>query len=178
MTKQSSNSDENKFSWKLIGQIVLVITAIILVLVLGWRVKSLNFLGIVIEPPSTPTTIALDENFFMGNWEAIDAFDGSNLQLTITKSEDNLYKIVLFDDKRRSQCGTNNDIPVFAYRGEGAGQVIGKILSANLTFWCLTNPPSQLNSHNINLTYDKSSDTLTDFYIGEDVPSNVWNRVK
>lgn len=113
---------------------------------------------------------------FSGQWEAIDAFDNSNLTMTITKDGSNRYTVLLSDDKRRNQCGTNGDEPVFAYQGEGSGEADGNVLSTNLTFWCLTNPHSQLGTHNITFTYDETTNTLSDFYVGEDVPPSIWSR--
>lgn len=54
MTNQSS-TDKSKIPLRTIAQIVLVVIAFALIFIFGWRIKSLSFLGVEIEPPTTPT---------------------------------------------------------------------------------------------------------------------------
>lgn len=76
MTNQPSNKNEpNKTPLKLIGQIFLAIVVITLVFVFGWRVTSLSFLGIGLEPPATAAASSqgiydtFDNKTFDGKWD-------------------------------------------------------------------------------------------------------------
>ena len=55
MANQRNNEETNNVPWKLIGQIFLVMVAIVLVFVFGWQVKSISIFGFGLEPPATST---------------------------------------------------------------------------------------------------------------------------
>ena len=90
MSIQPNNEEPNKIPWKLIGQVFLVVVAIMLIFAFGWQVKSISILGFEIEPPKTAIVQSVDTSAVptissLDNAQPIypsEAPSGSNFQST------------------------------------------------------------------------------------------------
>jgi hypothetical protein len=112
------------------------------------------------QPPPTPQE---NENpafdLAVGEWETYQA-DGSYETLHIEKLVDNQYAVTGYGDSAWI-CGvdTQNN-PLFGIQITGEGYAIDHILTTTLKLTCLSTPPKELPLYAIEISYDKSSDTL------------------
>jgi len=122
-------------------------------------------------PTSTPKPVDWDP--FVGEWTATDPHDGSNMTLTIMRSDDGNYNITLIDDGARG-CGVNSaGQPKFGIEIVFTATAIGSTLYADSTAaTCLSTPASLLNVEiHQNFLYQEATDTLWD-----DANRTDWKR--
>ncbi|HSG43431.1 MAG TPA: hypothetical protein VLA72_09785 [Anaerolineales bacterium] len=115
-----------------------------------------------------------EEDPFIGTWVATDPPDGSNMELTISITND-VYIISVYDDVATS-CGLDsagNSIPANA---TGTGIVNGNLLSVEISWYCLTNPQSFLATVSKEFIYNEANDTLGDSGYAANFPSFAWHR--
>jgi regulation of enolase protein 1 (concanavalin A-like superfamily) len=121
-------------------------------------------------PTSGP--IPADEDPFVGEWEATDSGDKSNMTLTIVRNGDG-YSLTLFDDKA-GVCGKDaSGKPKFAIERRFTGTVRGDVLTAiSISATCLSSPESPLQGEfQSDFTYQAATDTLWD-----SLQQTVWTR--
>ncbi len=123
-------------------------------------------------PSASNPPPAGEEDPFIGTWYAIDAADGSNMSLQITRAN-GVYNVLFVDEKARA-CGTDEaGNPKFAAELSASGTVNGNVLSVTFpSIRCLSDPPSTLErAFSIDYTYQGATDTLVDNGDG-----TVWKR--
>lgn len=124
-----------------------------------------------LAPTSTPEPVGWDP--FVGEWTATDPHDGSNMTLTITRSDDGNYSITLMDDGSTG-CGLDSaGRPKLGIEIAFTAKAIGSTLYATSnSATCLSTPASLLNVKiNQNFSYHEVTDTLWD-----DANRTDWKR--
>lgn len=114
---------------------------------------------------STTYSRTRPDNPFRGRWQGMDIVDGSTLTLNIAGRPGGTYRLFLQDDEATAACPATAGMAI----ARGTGSVSGNTLPYTGSGLC----PSEHYRFSFNgeLTYDVSTDTLTDF------DGTVYNRI-
>lgn len=126
---------------------------------------------VIAAPTSEP--VPVDEDPFVGKWAAVDPHDGSNMTLSIARSEDGNYGITLIDDGSTG-CGVDDaGKPRVGIEIVFTATAVGSILHASSTSASCLSTPALLLDVKINQSFYYQ--TATDV-IWDDVNRTDWKR--